>query len=460
MTDYSLEGPRWGTTTVTWSFATSTYSSDSSDPFSAMITGGYQSTIEQAFDRWAAVSNLNFQEIPDSADANAATDIRVGFGNFDTLSTGTIGQTNIRYTISDGQSLLVPDEVVRLEDPSQLGLVADGSGNYTYAGTSATLEQVATHEIGHALGLGHASDPQAVMYYAAGPNNQTLDAIDVAGIQALYGAPAAVSAPTPTPTPSAPNPSPTPAPDTSVLVGGTGADTLALFISEDAFAGDAQFTVTVDGSQVGGVQTATASHGLQNSGVAGTSAMDQEFDIKGAFGAGQHSVSVAFLNDAYGGTQDTDRNLYLDHATINDQTIGGAAFTEWGNGSNGFVFQNPVAAPAPSSDNIDLQLSEDAWNGDALFTASLDGNSLGSAQAVTASHGLGQAEDFTFTGTFGAGPHDLVVSFLNDAYGGTPDTDRNLYVSGASYDGTSVPSASAALFSGGTIHISIPAATS
>src|SRR3954469_4534510 len=89
MPDYSLEGPKWGTNTVTWSFATSTYSADSSDPFSAAMSAGYQSTIEQALAEWAAVSGLTFQEVPDSADPNAAADIRVGFGAFNTLSTGT-----------------------------------------------------------------------------------------------------------------------------------------------------------------------------------------------------------------------------------------------------------------------------------------------------------------------------------------------------------------------------------
>src|SRR5207248_2322575 len=31
--------------------------------------------------------------------------------------------------------------------------------------------------------------------------------------------------------------------------------------------------------------------------------------------------------------------------------------------------------------------------------------------------------------------HDVTVQFLNDAWDGTPSTDRNLYLDGASYDG-------------------------
>ena len=43
------------------------------------------------------------------------------------------------------------------------------------------------YEIGHALGLGHASDPNAVTYPSGGASNQALDQTDIAGIQSLYG---------------------------------------------------------------------------------------------------------------------------------------------------------------------------------------------------------------------------------------------------------------------------------
>ena len=56
---------------------------------------------------------------------------------------------------------------------------------------------------------------------------------------------------------------------------GSGPDTLTLLVSEDAWQGDAQFTVAVDGVQVGGVQTATISH---------TSALDQVYKVRGFFG--------------------------------------------------------------------------------------------------------------------------------------------------------------------------------
>jgi hypothetical protein len=56
-----------------------------------------------------------------------------------------------------------------------------------HAGAIVDLFSVALHETGHALGLGHSSNPGAVMYpYYRMQTGLTSD--DIAGIQALYGA--------------------------------------------------------------------------------------------------------------------------------------------------------------------------------------------------------------------------------------------------------------------------------
>lgn len=51
------------------------------------------------------------------------------------------------------------------------------------------VEDIATHEFGHALGLGHSASPAATMYAttsSCNTNNRTLDADDIAGVRALY----------------------------------------------------------------------------------------------------------------------------------------------------------------------------------------------------------------------------------------------------------------------------------
>ncbi len=313
MVEYTLEGAAWSGSNITWSFADTTYGIDASDPFSGPITGGYQAAIQAALQQWSAVSSLTFTQVSDNPNPAQAADIRIGFGDLGTASTGVIGQTNLRW---DGIGSLVPDEVVRLEDPSQFALTTGDEVNFTYAGTTATLEQVALHEIGHALGLGHASDPNAVMYASVGAANQNLDGTDIAGIQSLYGPPVS--------SPEAPAPTPT-----------------------------------------------------------------------------------------------------------------------------------PVPAPVVEPDTLVLYLSEDAWLGDAQFIASIDGQQLSDPQSVTVSHAAGQLEAFTFQGQFGAGPHDLAVSFVNDAWGGTSDTDRNLYVGSVIYNGVGAPQDSAALYSNGTVHFQV-----
>ncbi len=114
-----------------------------------------------------------------------------------------------------------------------------------------------------------------------------------------------------------------------------------------------------------------------------------------------------------------------------------------------------TAAPAPTptptpitSDTLVLRLSEDAYQGDAQFTVTLDGKSLGPAQTVTALHGAGASQAFTFTGQFGPGVHDLAVTFTNDKW--NPGVgDRNLYVDGATLNGAASASpASIALYEG------------
>jgi len=261
-----------------------------------------------------------------------------------------------------------------------------------------------------------------------------------------------VFTPVPTPVPTAtPVPAPAPVPTPTL----TATDSLVLNLSEDAYKGDAQFTVSVDGQQLGATQPVTAQHG------AGTEA----FSFAPSLTPGTHQVSIAFVNDLWNPGVG-DRNLYVEGITL-----GGAAVPV----SNGALYSNgayttavtepstpvaaattPVPTPAPTpmptpitTDTLALNLSEDAFQGDAQFIVSVDGKSLGAAQSVTAQHGAGASQAFTFTGQFGLGAHNLAVTFTNDLW--NPGVgDRNLYVNGATFDGAAVPVSNGALYPNGS----------
>ena len=229
---------------------------------------------------------------------------------------------------------------------------------------------------------------------------------------------------------------------------GAGSEKLALAISEDAYGGDAQFTVGVDGQQVGDTLTASSLHNSGQSDVV---------NVLGDWASGPHTVTVNFLNDAYDGTPATDRNLYVDGAAYDGAPVDGAARALYpaGPASFGFTASPPlqsVAGPVTvgsGSDTLALQVSEDAYKGDAQFTVAVDGQQVGGVLTATAEHGGGASNAVNVLGNWAAGPHTVTVNFLNDAYDGTADTDRNLYVDGATYDGKAVGGASLSLLSSG-----------
>ncbi|MCE4225132.1 family 16 glycosylhydrolase [Methylobacterium sp. C25] len=102
-----------------------------------------------------------------------------------------------------------------------------------------------------------------------------------------------------------------------------------------------------------------------------------------------------------------------------------------------------VGPPASGSDTLTFHVSGDLWNGGPEFTVTVDGQRVGGIFEVTADHGSGARQDISLTGDFGAGPHVVAVTYINDGQGqpvydpatGWHMNDRNLYVSGFSFDG-------------------------
>jgi len=231
------------------------------------------------------------------------------------------------------------------------------------------------------------------------------------------------------------------------LAVGSGPDTLVLKISQDAFQGSAQYTVSVDGNQIGGTLTGGASH---------VARQDDTISVLGNFAPGPHRLTINFLNDLYHGTPNTDRNLYVDGITYDGVAVPNGTAALLSAGPQDFAFTDTGTSFPPISttigsgpDTLVLKISQDAFQGSAQYTVSVDGNQIGGALTASALHASGQHDTVAVHGTFAPGSHSLTVSFLNDAYGGTPTTDRNLYVDSVTINGTGVPGATAALLSAG-----------
>ena len=243
---------------------------------------------------------------------------------------------------------------------------------------------------------------------------------------------------------------------------GSGPDTLVLTLAEDAYGGDAQANIAIDGQTLNAQPIAVTAQK--------SAGQSETFTFKGAFGPSAHDLAVSFLNDAYDGTPTTDRNLYVNGASYDGISTRPLAASLYSAETAHFTIPpagDPEANPTTINggtfgsgpDTLVLTLAEDAFGGDAQASIAVDGQTL-TAQpiTVTALQNAGRNETFTFKGSFGPGAHDLAVSFLNDAYGGTPTTDRNLYLTGASYNGISARPATAKLDTAGTARFTIPPA--
>ena len=173
-------------------------------------------------------------------------------------------------------------------------------------------------------------------------------------------------------------------------------------MSEDAYKGDAQFTVAVDGIQLAGTFTATALHS------AGAS---QSFTFKGDWGVGSHTVTVNCSTICTPGRPPPiATSIWTPSATTGRIPV--RARRSWA------LFRTTSRSPTPRryralpSCRLRSALAaapilsssicrEDAYKGDAQFTVSVDGRQLGGTFTTAALHAAGQSQSFTFKGDFG-----------------------------------------------------------
>ena len=155
------------------------------------------------------------------------------------------------------------------------------------------------------------------------------------------------------------------------------------------------------------------------------------------------AITVRFLNDGWGGTASTDRNLFVEDLLVNGISMGKSAAL-LAAGEVAFIVSPPVVVippPAPiipstgaGANVIRVGLSGDAWEGSPRFLILLDGVAVADWVA-DASHGQGRVGYFDVRADLGTAAHAITIRFMNDAFGGSAAADRNLYVNSLSIDG-------------------------
>lgn len=201
---YTITGSQWPQpsgdgTPVTITFSYNNFLDGGlKDPEGVSVPADYLRLVtEEAFGLWASVAPLNFVEVPDIGtpvyNGNTA-----GYNSFPLDSFGQIRLNHRFINGTDAQNGMPTTKALAYFPNSLTSRIAgdihfDNGDPWAIVGTPSEPDVlgILTHEIGHAIGIGHSDLAGTVMNPAAlrrmGPGTGILTADDIAGVQAIYG---------------------------------------------------------------------------------------------------------------------------------------------------------------------------------------------------------------------------------------------------------------------------------
>ncbi|HEX2295965.1 MAG TPA: matrixin family metalloprotease [Actinomycetota bacterium] len=166
---FVAQGSRWPGNNISYRFENST---------ADLSVNDQRNAVRGAFQRWAAVTPLNFSESTSGGDMLISWQVGDHGDGSNNAFDGAGGVLAHCYYPPPGGGTRAGD--CHFDDAETWTINTPPTG--------IDLPTVALHELGHGLGLAHSNEPSAVMYaYYGGPRRE-LTQDDIAGIQSIYGA--------------------------------------------------------------------------------------------------------------------------------------------------------------------------------------------------------------------------------------------------------------------------------